>query len=195
MMREMADRPTACDFRLRTKAAGRAWLALALSVVLLGCNSTVEARGGGAQQTYEAFADCMRDQGVNVGKPVVHADGSVAIPPGEGTLTPKAELIDAATRCQPILSARGLPSPGPIVLDEEALEDLKQRSVAFASCLRGSGIDWPVPSWNGGAITNWDPSAVGVDLADPQVREAGDACAKLSGFDPILAHSLEDDNR
>lgn len=188
----MADRPDTRNPHPRSTAARRSWLALVLSVILFGCSSTLEPGGRDAQQAYEAFVECMRDHGANVGTPVVQADGSLVLPPGEGALTPRAELIEAAAQCQPILSARGLPSPGPVVLDDGVLRELKQQSVAFASCLRESGIDWPVPSWKGGAITNWDPSTLSVDLADPQVQGAGDACAEKTGFDPLLAHALED---
>lgn len=163
-----------------------------MSLGLMGC-SRVEVGTEGLRQGYAVFAACMREHGANVGQPVHNADGSVDLPPGEGDLTPREELIEAASKCQPILSARGLPSPGPVVLDAAAMRRLEQQSLAFAGCLRESGIDWPDPVWSAGAITNWEPSSLGVDLAEPRVQQAGKECAEQTDFDPLLAHALADD--
>lgn len=147
------------------------------------------------QVTYEMFADCLRDHGANVGSPSVSPDGSVQLPPGDGPMSSLDELGSAADSCQPILSSRGLPPPGPIVLSEDQLEDLRRASVAFAGCLREEGIDWPDPEWEGGAIRNWDPDTLGVDITDAATRRSGETCATQTGFDPLLAHAVRDDQR
>ncbi|HWH33309.1 MAG TPA: hypothetical protein VNU01_11630 [Egibacteraceae bacterium] len=177
------------------------WRVLAVGVCLFAtaCGGGQEPTGGIAeaaqrQAAYDDFADCLRDQGANVGHPVLSPDGSVQLPPGDaGALSSVEELSRAAARCQPILSARGLPPPGPVTLSDHELADLRRRSKAFAGCLRTEGIDWPDPEWDGGAIVNWDPEAVGVDLDDPDVQRIGEDCSARTGFDPMLAHSVDDE--
>lgn len=173
-------------------------LALCMLVVSVsGCGGAPSDQGLAntreRQVTYEMFADCMREHGANVGSPSVSPDGSVQLPPGDGPMSSLDELGAAASSCQPILSSRGLPPPGPVVLNEDQLEDLQEASVAFAGCLREEGIDWPDPRWEGGAITNWDPDTLGVDITDEAIQRVGEKCSSQTGFDPLLAHAVRDD--
>lgn len=170
---------------------------IALTVLLVGaagCGGDPQGRDvvhDDVQAVYSSFTDCMRTQGANVGVPVIRSDGSIEIPPGNGsTFSTEEELQDAAEACQPILAARGLPPPGPITLSEAAMDEIKGRSTAFAACLRTAGVDWPDPQWSGGAIVNWQD--VDVDLDDPATKAVGESCVAKTGFDPLLAHAIAD---
>lgn len=168
-----------------------------LATIVAGCGTEPADRALGddasTELAYRAFAECMRGRGANVGVPVLLPDGSVQIPPGDdGAFSSEAELQAAAEMCQPILSARGLPPPGPITLDEQAMEEVRGRSRAFAACLRKSGMDWPDPEWKEGAIVNW--SDLGIDLQDPSTQAKGQECVAETGFDPLLAHAIADEH-
>lgn len=175
------------------------FLAVNLCIVVAACGTTQPPADGFAgdeerQAAYDEFADCLRDHGANVGRPTFSPDGSVQLPPAEETpLSSLEELSQAATACQPILSARGLPAPGPIELSDEDLADLRRRSAAFAKCLRTQGVDWPDPEWEGGAIVNWRPEDVGVDIDDADIQQIGGECSARTGFDPMLAHAIRDE--
>ena len=144
------------------------------------------------QVVYDAFAECAREHGANVANPILNPDGSVEIPPGDGELSPADELDAASNACQPILSAAGFPPVGPIELSEEELDELKRQASAFATCMRARDVPFPEPEWTGGAITNWDPQTLGIDVTDSDVQSAGEDCGAETGFDARLAHALRD---
>lgn len=98
------------------------------------------------------FAQCMREQGVDMGDPTVDADGNLQLPPVEFTVPPDADLeaakaeMDATfSECEQHLDGvvlKGV-TPGSEVEFEDAL-------LEYAGCMREQGIDMPDPdSWGG----------------------------------------------
>ena len=160
---------------------------------LTGCGTgAADATPHPDQTVYDQFAECAREHGANVANPILNPDGSVEIPRGEGEFS-SADALDAAFRaCQPILSAAGFPPVGPIELTEEELEELKRQASAFATCMRVRDVPFPEPEWTGGAITNWDPQTLGIDVTDTDVQSAGEDCSAETGFDARLAHAVRD---
>ncbi|MFJ9448036.1 hypothetical protein ACIRRH_40350 [Kitasatospora sp. NPDC101235] len=154
----------------------------AVGVLLLtgtaGCSSGPDAdggseSGGGDRAQAMKFAQCMREQGVDMADPPTgeigggpgparpsgpHANNSPSEPdPGAGG--------GAFDKCRTFLPNGGMPRP-------LSAADLAQR-VKFAQCMRSRGIDYPDPSVDGQA------DGVPVDPTDPQATkldEASRAC-------------------
>lgn len=128
------------------------------------------------------FVRCMRRHGIQLADPVVTGRDKVEIGPAPGApLAPESEF-DAATRaCEAEGYSRfgkaGDRGRGGDGVDEEG-------ALAFARCVRRSGIPLPDPRFERGAVTNWDPERLGLDLDDATVIAAGQSCARETGFDP-----------
>jgi hypothetical protein len=80
------------------------------------------------------FAQCMRENGVNVPDPVA---GQPARIPNTGGDTAKLEA--ATKKCQPILQSGG----GLINPNDPKIQD---QLVKFAQCMRKNGVDMPDPN-------------------------------------------------
>lgn len=133
-----------------------------------------------------AFADCMRDEGIDWPDPATNADGSID-PLGGLTLrdiaaTGDPETIQAAADvCSPLLDgASFLP-------EDDGLDAATQDSLLeFAQCLRDNGLDVDDPDFSAGA----GPDAVGsmfgpdFDPNDPDNSAAIDACSALFAGGP-----------
>ncbi|WP_158548680.1 hypothetical protein [Blastococcus sp. TF02A-26] len=140
-------------------------------MVLPGCGTD----GGGAEpgpaadDPGAAFAQCLRDNGVDVrdpapGRPVV-VDGSVD----------QAALAAAQEACRDLAPVGGGGGAGAALPDIDAL-------VALSGCLRDRGFDVPDPRPGpGGQVTQ--QLGGGVDLDDPALVEARQECAREVGID------------
>ncbi|MEO1065140.1 MAG: hypothetical protein AAFZ07_27305 [Actinomycetota bacterium] len=145
------------------------------------------AAAGGAVATDEeqalAFAECMRDNGVDFPDPTLDADGSVdfGIGPGGGGgggggLDPQDDGVqDAFGACQSLLEgASFLPGGGDLTEFEDDL-------LAFAECLRDQGLDVDDPDLDAfgpgaGGDGNATPFGDGFDPNDPANADAIEAC-------------------
>lgn len=133
-----------------------------------------------------AFADCMRDEGIEWPDPATNADGSID-PLGGLTLrdiatTGDPETIQAAAGvCSPLLDGASF-LPEDDGLDAAAQDSLLE----FAQCLRDNGLDIDDPDFSAGA----GPDAVGsmfgpgFDPNDPDNSAAIEACSALFAGGP-----------
>ncbi|MBT8212475.1 MAG: hypothetical protein KJN71_04930 [Acidimicrobiia bacterium] len=134
--------------------------------------------------TEEAFlewAQCMRDNGIDVADPTVDADGNIQLPrPGGGEGEQgqiDRETAQAARQaCEEYLETITL---GARNRDDSEFQDLL---LDFASCMREEGIDMPDPDFSTG--TPGGPLGQ-IDRSDPAFQEGLETCGEiLAGFGP-----------
>jgi hypothetical protein len=133
-----------------------------------------------------AFAECMRENGIDMPDPEVNGQGGVGIAIG-GDKVNEEEMEAAMDACDHFLEdAAGERRE----LDPEMLD----RMVEFASCMREHGIDMPDPTTDGGRIIVRGEASSG-DGQGPQTRgdffgadpdsqefqEAEEACRPILG--------------
>jgi len=132
------------------------------------------------------FSQCMRDHGIT-NFPDPDANGGIAISGGPGMDPTSQTFQDAQNACQKYLSQiGGRPAQG-----------VPQNALKFSRCMRAHGVtNFPDPNPNngnpdGGPVTNTGSgSGQGngifingqeIDLNDPTVKAAFDACKSLLG--------------
>jgi hypothetical protein len=127
--------------------------------------------GSGQQDRRDAavaFAECMREQGIDMPDPQFDENGGmqVRIPQGQD---PEA-VEDAQQECrQHLEGARGGGE-----LSEAERAELQEQALAFAQCMRENGVDFPDPQFNeGGGMRFGGP---GLNPEDPDFQEAEQAC-------------------
>ncbi|HVF13147.1 MAG TPA: hypothetical protein VM942_01040 [Acidimicrobiales bacterium] len=158
--------------------------ALCAAIVFGGCGSAGDDVGAGggasADQGLAEFVGCMRRQGIQLSDPVVTGGDKVEIRPAPGAPIAPQEEFDAATRA---CEAEGFSRFGDG--ERRRLDRSKEdQAVAFARCARSHGVDLPDPRFEDGAITNWEPDGLGIDVEAPDVAAVGERCAGESGFNP-----------
>ncbi len=129
-----------------------------------------------------AFADCLRDEGLDVNDPTVDATGSVDMTTlSDGNVAQLLSENEAAfDSCQPLLEGGNF-GPGGGEFDQTEIQD---QLVEFAGCLREEGLDVRDPDISGGlAAAAGGPEALfGLDLQDPQYEAEVNACSGLLAF-------------
>jgi hypothetical protein len=161
--------------------------------------TTVETAAASTEEALLAFAECLREQGLEVDDPDFDGTGGFGIAiGGGGGGGPGAGRLDADTQaameiCQPLLEGvRGQ-------FQDFDPSDLEDQLYAFAECMREEGVDWPDPDLTafapgGGARgpqtgepgdgpTGGGPFGGGdIDMDDPLVQAALEACQSDLGF-------------
>jgi hypothetical protein len=121
-----------------------------------------------------AFADCMRNEGVDFDDPTVDAQGAIVPPDNIDEISATPEFGAASEVCQPLLDgASFLPS-------QDQMVDLQDQLLDVAECLRGYGIDVDDPDIIGNPPTG--PGAnifPGFDPLDPANADAVAECSQL----------------
>ena len=118
-----------------------------------------------------AFAECMRDEGIDFPDPTVNADGSVAFSGARGTVGQDSNFTVAFETCGDQLDgASFLPGDGDLTEIEDGL-------LEAAQCLRDEGIDVADPDLSGGQQGN--PFGSDFDPEDPATAAAIDACQDI----------------
>jgi hypothetical protein len=122
-----------------------------------------------------AFADCMRDHGVDMPDPIVARAGDgppASLPPQPEIDFGSEEFAAAEEACRPLLPAGGME------LGEapQLSEDQEQALLAFAECMRENGIDMPDPQGGGFIVEVGGESAIGFDPSSAEFRAAEEAC-------------------
>jgi len=144
------------------------------------------------QEAALAFAECMRENGVEMADPQFDADGrgefSIGIGGPGGGDQPDRETLEAAME-----ACRGLmPTLGGAGGRELTPED-QDRILAFTECMREHGVDIADPQFGeGGGFIRVGPGdgatddgASAVDPNDPEFQAAQEACRELlPGFGP-----------
>ena len=121
------------------------------------------------------FAQCMRDNGVDMPDPEVDSEGRVAFgaPAGGGGAADREKTQAAHEKCKQHLPNGGQPPK----LSDEELEKMRK----FSQCMRENGYpDFPDPEPEGGIRID---SESGVDM-DPESQKWKDAHAKCEQFMP-----------
>jgi hypothetical protein len=139
-----------------------------------------------AEDAMLAYAQCMRDNGIDMPDPQA-GGGFVRIGgPGEGGIDPQSEEFQAAQEaCGSLLEGAGF--GGRRELSQEELD----RMVEFAQCMRDNGIDMPDPQADGGVRVQIRGQAGvggagpgGVDPGSDEFQAAFEACQDLMPFGP-----------
>jgi hypothetical protein len=140
--------------------------------------------GGDAQDAMLAFAQCMRDHGVDMPDPQVNSDGRAVFTAGQavggGGEMDQTKMDDAQKACQQYLDKVKSEMPPP---DPAELEERKQQMLDFAQCMREHGIDMPDPqfSTDGGGL-QVALGGPGMDPSSPAWKEANDTCSAEVGM-------------
>jgi hypothetical protein len=161
------------------------WL---VAAVLVGCALALIACGGSgsgsghepsAEKREEAgleFAACMREHGVDVPDP--KAGGGVIVGgPGGKTELGGPEMTAAMKACEGKLEAI---EPD---LSPEEEEEMKERALAFAECMREHGVDMPDPQFGQGGKVRLSMGGPG-SADSPAFGKAQEACQDKGG--PVL---------
>jgi hypothetical protein len=171
---------------MRRKTLAALALVPALALGVQGCGA--EGKGAGASSTAKKasdqdkmrkFAQCMRDNGVDMKDPT--GDGRVEVrasaAPGEGGGPGKAAKMDdkmqaAQKKCRHLMPNGGKPpKPKP-----EELAKMR----AFSKCMRDNGISgFPDPEPDGG-IKMKAGKGTGLDPESQTFKNAQKACSKYS---------------
>jgi hypothetical protein len=172
--------------------AGTIWLAAAvlLAVALTACASAsgdsgiASANGGTSQPSASAspdnasltdaqrvrkFAQCMRDQGIDVSESSADGHSSIRVRGGN-----RAKMEAAMRACQKYAPGSGGESRR---LDPQALAQARR----FSKCMRDHGVaEFPDPDPNGG-IRIEAKKGSGLTPDDPTFQNAHEACGSLMG--------------
>ncbi|HTU15948.1 MAG TPA: hypothetical protein VMF31_12210 [Solirubrobacterales bacterium] len=146
-------------------------LAVLATVLLVACGG-----GGGDGDSEEelskkredamlAFTECMRENGVDMPDP--QPDGSMMMTTESGIDPNSQEFKDAQEACGQILEdARPEGAERMTEPPEEMLE--------YAECMRGEGVDFPDPDFDGGRVTMGPGPGGSVD--EEAMKRADEAC-------------------
>jgi hypothetical protein len=135
---------------------------------------------GDVQDAMLAFAQCMRDHGVDMPDPQVNGDGRAVFTAGASPAD-AAKMDEAQKACQEHLDKVRADMPPP---DPAEMEERKQQLLDFAQCMREHGIDMPDPkiSTDGGGI-QVQMGGPGIDDSSPAWKEANDTCSAQVGME------------
>jgi hypothetical protein len=135
------------------------------------------------QERARQFAQCMRDQGIDMPDPEFTEDGGISVRIGPGEAQEGAEGIDpkqdmakfeaAHKACQAYMPNGGqMGKPNP---------EMEAKMREFAKCMRENGVEnFPDPSSEGGGIIIGGPNAEGgIDPSDPTFQAAQEKCGDL----------------
>lgn len=137
------------------------------------------------QDAFLAYAQCMRENGVDMPDPQVSEDGSGdtrvtigAEGPGSGGSAAKATFEKADTACRHFLAS--------VTQDGKAFQmsaEDQDKMLQFARCMREHGVDMPDPDFSGsGAIIKGGPGDDGpgsIDFNSDEFQAAQEACQSL----------------
>lgn len=167
----------------RLRAAVIAGFACSILVAACGSNSSAPAAASGnaetpnsaqAQQEIRAFTTCMHVHGVaGLANPAA-SDLKAELAP----TTPHSPAFDAALpSCSHLLPFRAGQE------SEEQARAHEAAALAFARCIRSHGFpSFPDPSTTG-QLTHEMVASAGINLHQPAVLQAGDACVGVTrGF-------------
>ncbi|WP_242890669.1 hypothetical protein [Actinomadura litoris] len=176
----------------------RMFAALALAPVLAlgaqacgggdgGASGKGTAKAAGDQEKMRKYAQCMRDNGVDMDDP--SGDGKITMKmsarPGEGK-TGSGPMDEAQRRCRSLMPNGGRP-PKP-----KPEEIAKQR--AFSKCMREHGVPrFPDPDPNGGILLKAG-KGTGLDPQSPAFKDAEKACRKYAPGEGPASTSQGDGN-
>jgi hypothetical protein len=148
-------------------------VALACGLVLTACGAEEPAadRPTETRKAVLAFAECMRDQGIDMPDPQFDGGRVIQRGPDEPVSREKMQKADAA--CRELLKDLKPPE-----LSEEQQKEMKESALAHAKCMREQGLEnFPDPTFDedGGAQIRIGPGT-GLDPDDPDFQAAEKVC-------------------
>ena len=147
---------------------------LACGLVLAACGAEEPAAADPQQERREAvlaFAECMRDQGVDMPDP--QFDGGRVMQRGPDENVSPEKFHKAEEACRKLLEDLEPPELSP-----EQQEEMKEAALGHAKCMREHGLEnFPDPTFDedGGAQIRIGPGT-GLDPDDPDFQAAEKAC-------------------
>ena len=195
-----AHRPTRPPTRARSvgRRTGLVPVAFAFSMLLAACagpaatpgvvslvdpsatpdGSAAPSASSDPQAQALAFAECMREHGVDMVDPQFSGDGgiSIGIGPKDGAEPVDRETLDAAQEaCEGLMPRMG--GDPNATMDPE----IQDRMLAYSQCMRDQGIDFPDPVFEGGGamIQLGGPDGGGPDPNSEAFKAAEEACADI----------------
>ena len=165
------------------------WIRIASTVLGLAMAAAACGGAAGASKTDEetspedarlAFADCMREHGVDIDDPeegggkfrIGIAPGGSADAVNEEGDPVNDEFEEAMDACRD-----ELPQMGEELTPEERAE-MEDAMLEFARCMREHGVDLPDPG-DGGGVVRIAPGGGKPDPEDEEFQEAEEACEDL----------------
>jgi hypothetical protein len=132
-----------------------------------------------------AFAQCMRDHGIDMPDPQVDTNGRMRITIGAGGgigEIDRDQMQAAMESCRELMPGGGLGGPG----GRELTPEDQDKILAFTECMREHGVDMSDPQFGeGGGFIRGGPGAGGDDEGpafepnDTDFRAAQEACREL----------------
>jgi hypothetical protein len=163
---------TAKRSRARLLLAGL--VSVALTAALAACGgdgSDSTDTEANSQDAFTNFAECMRENGVDIPDPQPGQSGFALGADAAGNIDPNDPAVQAAReKCLPEL--RGAIPEGERPDSSEVEDDL----LAYARCMRDHGIDFPDPQVSESAGATEILAPEGVDTNSPAFESASEAC-------------------
>ncbi len=139
------------------------------------------------QEAMLAFAECMRDHGIDMPDPQVAGEGEggfaiVGESPGPGEGPADREDFEAAEEaCRPIMEnvIEALPEPDP-----EQMAAMREYELAVTECVREHGLDIPDPEFQGGGVTMEIPEGIDMEELQAAQEECREGLGDPQGFGP-----------
>jgi hypothetical protein len=154
-----------------------------------GTSSGDEPSDADREEALLEYAQCMRDNGIDMPDPQMGEDGGVAIAIGEerdeGEGPPSSdemaameeEMAAAEEECGHIMED----VMGTIEIDPEQQAEMREQMLEFAQCMRDHGIDFPDPVFqDNGRVTSQMKPTEGV--SDDEMQAAQQECSESTGM-------------
>jgi hypothetical protein len=122
-----------------------------------------------------AFAECMREHGVDMPDPQTDGGGGGVIDiTGDAD---DATFQDAQEACEPLMEN----AMGDIEIDPEQQAEMEEQMLAFAECMREHGVDMPDPVFgsDGRVTVNGGP---GPEVESDEFEAAAEECGQDGGM-------------
>jgi hypothetical protein len=131
------------------------------------------------------YAQCLRDQGIDVADPTVDENGNLRPPrPVEGQNIDREAFRAAQEACSRYLEGLGFG------FQQEDFTERQDQFLEFAACMREHGIEMDDPDFSGGGDPRGGPGggffgSQQFNPDDPEFQAAIEACGEvLGGFGP-----------
>jgi hypothetical protein len=151
-----------------------ATVSLALAACGGGDDPDLSSAGDQRSEMLEAaldFAQCMRENGVDMPDPTAGGGIRLQAGPGSGNNAQTVEKAEEACR-------KHLEDVEPPEISEEQQREFKERALRFARCMREQGIDMPDPTFGEGGRVQQRLGPEGINPEDPRFQEAQEECSQ-----------------
>jgi hypothetical protein len=146
------------------------------SLALAACGDDSSSSAGDSQAEFREaaldYAKCMRENGVDVPDPQFEGDGGMLMRgPRSGADGPAVRQAEEECR-------KHLEKIEPPELSDEQQQEMRERALRYAQCMRERGIDFPDPTFGEDGRIEQRLEG-GLDANDPAFQEAQRECARF----------------